>query len=239
MIRAATLSFGQVFDSRFIRVLGISVAVTLALFLLIGVGGGLGITALLGHVQPPQWLARSWGWLDGVVAALGGLGLFGGLLFLFPAVATLVMGALLDDVIDAVEARHYPQAKAPRRLGLAEGGWLGLLCGGRMLLINLALLPVYIVLLITGIGPFILYLLVNGYLLGRDYGQMVALRHLNRADEKQHRAKTRQAHFAIGLLIALIFLVPFVNLLAPLLGAAMATHVFHTSATHVFHSGRS
>jgi uncharacterized protein involved in cysteine biosynthesis len=32
------------------------------------------------------------------------------------------------------------------------------------------------------------------------------------------------------MLTSLLYLVPFVNLLAPLLGAAMATHVFHQNA---------
>jgi CysZ protein len=230
MIRAASLSLAQLFDSRFLRVLGIGAVLTLLLFALLAVAGGWGLTAAFAQLSPgrlPSWLARSWGWMDGLLAALGGLGLFAGLLFLFPAVATLVMGVLLDDVVDAVEERHYPAARAPRPTGKLEGLWLGLASGGRMLLINLALLPVYGLLLFTGVGPFILYLLVNGYLLGRDFVQMIAIRHLGRAGEKAHRAKTFNDQFAVGVLTSLLYLVPFVNLLAPLLGAAMATHVFH------------
>jgi CysZ protein len=230
MFRAATLALGQLFDSRFLRVLGISSGTTLLLFMLLALGGGWGLSALFGGWSAaglPGWLAGAWDWLDGLVAALGGLGLFAGLLFLFPAVATLVMGALLDDVVDAVEERHYPAARAARRLGMAEGAWLGLASGARMLLINLALVPLYLLLLVTGIGPFILYLLVNGYLLGRDYVQMIAIRHLGRAGEKAHRARTQKSQFAMGVLISLLFLVPLANLLAPLLGAAMATHLFH------------
>ncbi len=230
MLRAASLALAQIFDSRFIRVLGIGSALTLVLFIILAVAGGWGVAALLtgfNVASLPGWLQGSWGWIDGVAATLSGLGLFGGLLFLFPAVATLVMGVLLDDIVDAVEARHYPQARAPRQLGLVEGAWLGLASGARMLLVNLALLPVYLLLLVTGIGPFILYLLVNGFLLGRDYVQMVAIRHLGRAGEKAHRAQSRQTQFGVGVLTSLIFLVPVANLLAPLLGAAMATHVFH------------
>lgn len=230
MIRAARLSLAQLFDSRFLRVLGISAALTLLLFGVLAVAGGWGLTAAFALLSPerlPAWLARGWGWIDALVATLGGLGLFAGLLFLFPATATLVMGVLLDDVVDAVEDRHYPAARAPRPTGRLEGLGLGLASGGRMLLINLMLLPVYGLLLFTGIGPFILYLLVNGYLLGRDFAAMVAIRHLGRAGEKADRAKTRNDQFAVGMLTSLLYLVPFANLLAPLLGAAMATHVFH------------
>jgi CysZ protein len=233
MIRAATLSLAQLFDSRLLRVLGISAALTLILFILLAVAAGFGLRfglAQLSVARLPDWLERGWGWIDGLVAALGGVGLFAGLLFLFPATATLVMGVLLDDVVDAVEDRHYPAARAPRPTGKLEGLWLGLASGGRMLLVNLLLLPVYGLLLFTGIGPFLLYLLVNGYLLGRDFVQMIAIRHLGRAGEKAHRTKTRNDQFAVGMLTSLLYLVPFVNLLAPLLGAAMATHVFHQRA---------
>jgi CysZ protein len=231
MFRAATLAFGQLFDSRFLRVLGQSAALTLLLFVVLAVGGGWGVSLGLRKIAVagiPTWFQGAWSWLDGVGAVVSGLGLFGTLLLLFPAVATIVMGAFLDTVVDAVEDRHYRQTKAPRPMGLRQGAWLGLLSGGRMLLLNLLLLPVYTLLFfMSGIGPLLLYLLVNGYLLGRDMIQMVAIRHLGRAGEKTHRGKTRNAQFAVGVLTSLLYLVPIANLLAPLLGAAMATHVFH------------
>jgi CysZ protein len=233
MFRAATLALAQLFDSRFIRVAGLSTMATMLLFVLLAVAAGWGTAALLGSVNVaslPHWLAGGWVWLDGLVATLGGFSFFIGLLFLFPAVATLVMGALLDDVVDAVEDRHYPARKAVRPTGMWRGAWLGLASGARMLLVNLLLLPVYLILLVTGIGPFLLYLLVNGYLLGRDYVQMVSVRHLDKTAERTHRKATRGSQFALGVLVSLLFLVPFVNLLAPLLGAAMATHIFHSTS---------
>jgi CysZ protein len=231
MFRAATLSLSQLFDSRFLRVLGQSAALTLLAFLVLAIGGGWGVSFGMRKIAVagiPQWFRGAWSWLDGVGAVVSGLGLFGLLLLLFPAVATIVMGAFLDTVVDAVEDRHYPHAKAPQQMGVRQGLWLGLLSGGRMLLLNLLLLPVYTILFfLTGIGPFLLYLAVNGYLLGRDMIQMVAIRHLGRAGEKAHRAQTKNTQLALGGLTSLLFLVPVANLLAPLLGAAMATHVFH------------
>jgi CysZ protein len=63
--------------------------------------------------------------------------------------------------------------------------------------------------------------------LGRDLGEMVAARHYQGADMKRWLAATRLRRATLGLGAAWLFLIPFANLLAPLLGAAAATHMFH------------
>jgi CysZ protein len=175
-------------------------------------------------MPPTNWWGNTLRWLADHGAV--GIALIASWL-LFPAVATTVMGILLDDVVDAVEARDYPAHKAPRPMGMAEGASMGLGSGLRFLGINLLLVPVYLVLMFTAIGPFILYLLVNGYLLGRDYVQMVAIRHLEKTGERAFRKSHRVLVFSVGVATSLLFLVPFVNLFAPIVGAAMATHLFH------------
>ena len=99
----------------------------------------------------------------------------------------------------------------------------------RFVAINLLLLPLYVVLLATGIGTAALFLAVNAWLLGRDLGDMVAARHLSPADMPAWRRATAARRFLLGLAAAGLFLVPVANFLAPVLGAAMATHLFHRS----------
>lgn len=82
----------------------------------------------------------------------------------------------------------------------------------------------------TGIGPFILFFAVNALALGRDLGEMVAVRHLEGEALAQWLAATRLRRALLGLLATLFFMIPFANLLAPVLGAAMATHLFHAEA---------
>ena len=41
----------------------------------------------------------------------------------------------------------------------------------------------------------------------------------------------RATRITLGILVALIFLVPFVNFLAPVIGAAMAVHLVHARPT--------
>jgi CysZ protein len=223
MIDAFLKAWAQMPSRPFIKVLLIGSFA--ALLVLLGMWWGL--DHWLGSydgLPPPTWWGKALRWLADHGAA--GLTLLASWL-LFPAVATMVMGLLLDDVVDAVEVRDYPAAKAPRPTGLAEGAGMGLMSGLQFLGVNLLLLPVYLVLVFTAVGPFLLYLLVNGYLLGQDYMQMVAIRHLGKTREKQFRQANKGLVFSVGVATSLLFLVPFVNLFAPIVGAAMATHLFH------------
>ena len=235
MIRALLLSLGQLFDGRFLRVFGIASVLTILLSFLIAIGAGWGLAYGFNLIDAgglPHWLQGAWGWLDRIAAFIGGASLLVGLMFLFPAVATAVMSLFLDDIVDAVEARHYPKARAPRSIGMVQGAWMGIASGVRLMLVNLLLAPLYLILLVTGVGPFVLYLLVNGYLLGRDTLQMVTVRHLESGAERSWRKTHRSEQFMLGVLVSLLFLLPVANLFAPLLGAAMATHLFHADRAH-------
>ena len=104
---------------------------------------------------------------------------------------------------------------------------MGIGSAARTIGVNLALMPVYLALLITGVGTAALFFLVNAWLLGRDLEDMVAARHLNPGALPQWRRHTRVGRFALGAIGTGLFLVPILNLVAPVVGAAMATHAFH------------
>ncbi|MEN2785810.1 EI24 domain-containing protein [Sphingomonas qilianensis] len=222
MIRAFFLSVGQLGDRRILAVFLKSLALTIAL--LAALGGGAWYTL--------TWLAGYWGWGSGAQSIAGVAAVALALIaagILFRGVAVLVIGIFADDVVKAVEAKHYPQALASARdVLLARSVAMGLGSVGRFAIVNLALLPVYIVLLFTGIGPAILFFVVNGWLLGRDLGDMVAARHMDATDLKGWRGTTALSRFALGLIGTGLFVVPIVNLAAPVIVAAMATHWFHS-----------
>jgi CysZ protein len=220
MIRAFLLSLLQLGTGPFLRVFAKSIAVTLLLF------AGFG-TAL-------WWIASrlaSWaiGWRG--EALTGALAVVLTLLVLwlaFRAVAVAVVGVFADEVVEAVEARHYPAALATARApGVARSVEMGVASAGRFIGVNLLLLPAYLLLLATGIGTPALFFAANAWLLGRDMGDMVAVRHLARADLPAWRRGTRAQRFLLGLAGTGMFVVPGLNLVAPVLAAAMATHLFH------------
>lgn len=220
MLRAFLLSLGQLGDPPVLRVLAKSLAVTLAIF------AGLGVLVWWGT----QALAAGWAGTGagGIATALALLITVLALWLLFRAVAVAVVGLFADEVVAAVEVRHYPSALATARpVPFARGLAMGARSAARVVLVNVLLLPVYAVLLATGVGTAAAFFLVNAWLLGRDLGDMVAARHLDRAALPAWRRRTGPQRFLLGLGATGLFVVPFVNLLAPVLGAAMATHLFH------------
>lgn len=145
--------------------------------------------------------------------------------FLFRAVAMLVMGIFSDEVVEIVEAKYYPDANAKaQKVSFARGLKLGLASAGRAIGYNLLASPLYVVLLITGIGLIVALVLVNGLLLGRDLQDMVMARHRH---DNEMTPLPKAKRFALGLIVALLFLVPVANLLAPVVGAAMAVYLVH------------
>jgi len=225
MLRTLALAVAQLSDRRFLRVFFAATGLALVLFGLLFWGANTGLSSI-STTGWPNWLARIWVWLDNALAVLG---LIAALWFLFPAVATGIMALFLDSVVDAVEDRHYPAARAPRAPSLAENAWLGIRSFLRLVGYNLLALPLYIFLLFTAIGPFILFMAINSALLGRDMIEMVTIRHLDAKAREEFRTKNGWLILRVGLVTALLFLVPIVNLFAPLMGAAMATHAFHSA----------
>lgn len=218
MVRALLLSLAQLGDPAIRRVLAKSLGVTLAIFVALGALTWWGLDAALA-----DW--RYHGALAGVAASVATVL---ALWLLFRAVAVLVVGVFADDVVAAVERRHYPAALASARaVPLPRSMRMGLGSAIRFLLVNLVMTPVYLALLVTGVGTAAAFFVVNAWLLGRDLTDMVASRHLGGAAMRDWRTANAGGRFLLGLAGTGLFVVPVINLLAPVLGAAMATHLFH------------
>jgi len=224
MLTAFARALGDLADPAVRRVLVKSLAVTILIFAALAMLLGW----LLTGTNPCGWGPLPYECrIDAGSGALVSLLLgFAGLWFLFPAVAIGVIGVFADEVVEAVERRHYPEA-AGRPVPLGRSLKLSLASVARLLLWNLLAAPFYLILMITAIGPLILFSLVNALVLGRDLGEMVAARHHDGEAMKRWLAATRLRRATLGLGSAWLFLIPFANLLAPLLSAAAATHMFH------------
>jgi CysZ protein len=214
MIRAFLAAFEEIWDPRLRRILVVSVLIAAAVLAMLS--GGL---AVLLHRAASF---EVW-YLDRAAELLGGLAIIGLAWLLFPAVVTLVLGFFLDRALAIVEARRYPGLPPARRLTLYDGlrGALRLAVLG--IALNLVALPVY--LLMPGLNLVVFYAL-NGWLLGREYFELVALRRLEpRAAGLLWRAQ-RPRLVAAGAAIAFLLTLPLVNLAAPLVAALFMLHLF-------------
>jgi CysZ protein len=136
---------------------------------------------------------------------------------------TLIMGFYLERVAAAVEALDYPGRISPRRQPLGEMVAITLRLSLLTLVLNLLALPVY--LLVPGINLF-LFLVLNGYLFGRGYFEVVALRRLDAGEARVVRRRFAGRIFLGGVVIAGLFALPLVNLVAPVIATAFMLHIF-------------
>jgi CysZ protein len=223
MPAALILSLAQLGDSAILRVLLRSLLLTLLLFGL----AAWGIFSFVGDIDSagwPGWLQWLWrGGGSGVAAFLVTMLL---LWLSFTGIATGVTGLWLDEVIAAVEVRYYPRARA-KPVGLRREAGMAMAAGLRVLLWNALFLPVYILLAVTGVGPLLLFLVINAWLLGREYLETVAARHLPAEAAQAWPQQQKLDRWYTGIVTAGLFAVPFINLVAPVIGIAFATHMYH------------
>ena len=222
MVSAFLLSIQQLGDRVVLKVLARSLMLTLAVFVAFAAGLVFGVRALAG-----SWFGLSGGTAD-LAGAAALLIAIVGVWLLFRAVAVAVIGIFADEVVAAVEAKHYPHALATARdVPLSRSISMGLGSASRAILVNLLLLPLYLILLVTGVGTAALFFIANGWLLGRDLSDMVAARHMDDAGMKAARKTARGGRMLLGLGGTGLLIIPGVNFVAPVLGAAMATHLYH------------
>lgn len=216
MLRALLLAFDQLGDPAVRRVLWIGVLGSLAaLVVLVAVIGGV-----LGSVDlvAIPWLDTLIDWLGGAAALILGI-------LFFPAAVGLVTSLLLDRVARAVEARHYPELPPARDQGLAEEIGTAVRFFFVLVLANLiGLVAVYFIPILNVVA----FLAINGYLLGREYWELVAQRRLSRADAAALRRRHGPRVLAAGVVLAMILSIPLVNLLVPIVGTSFMVHIFQS-----------
>jgi len=160
-------------------------------------------------------------WLNWIKDLLGGLAVLLLPLLLFPAVVTVILSFFLEGIAQTVERRHYPELGPARTQGWGEILATSLRFFGLSLGINLvALILVY---WIPGLN-LVFFLLLNGFLLGREYFEIAAFRRL----PPDQASALRHAHggriWLGGAAIALVMGIPLLNLAAPVFATAFMVH---------------
>jgi uncharacterized protein involved in cysteine biosynthesis len=227
MMDAATKALSQMFSPGFRSVLLKSAGLALVLIILVGIAlhrvlvwlataGVDWVESVLGVTAHTPLLILSW-----IFSVAAGLGILVGSIFLMPAVTALVGSLFIDDIALEVERVHYPAepvgAALPTMRAAGEGAKTALLA----ILVYILAVPS---LLIAGLGA-VVFFFATGFLLGREYFDLAAMRHLPRAEAKQLRKSNQRTVLLAGLLIAAFVSIPIINLAAPLFGTALMVHI--------------
>jgi CysZ protein len=213
MIADALDAFAQIFSPPFRRVMWKSIGLTAAILVLIGVAlDRLALSYV--HVGPA--------WLSFIISTAVALGLIVSMIFLAPPTASLVASFYLDDIASIVERSIDPSGPPGRPLPFAPSLMLGLRFAALSLLVNVVVLALTI---FTGVGLAAFFVL-NGYLLGREYFELAAMRHVSAAEARALFDRRWLEAFAAGALVTVLAAVPVLNLLTPLFATAFLTRVY-------------
>ena len=161
-------------------------------------------------------------WLSTLLGIVAGLGLLVGSVFLVAPVSSVVAGFFIDDLAAHVERDLDPLSPPGRPLRIVPALLLSVRFGALQFGVTAVAL---LLLLVPGVNA-VAFLGANAYLLGRQYYEFVALRHLAPADAEALRRRHAGRIFLAGLVMAAVVAVPVLNLLTPLFATAFMVRVF-------------
>ena len=172
-------------------------------------------------------------WFFEIIAdTLGGITVIFMVWLLFPAVASFFVTLFLEDIVDAVENRHYPNDPPAQPVKLSKSMSISLRFTAVTLVLNILALPFYLFTIWFPPIAIGVFYCINGYLFGREYFEILALRRLNSNDIALVRKVNKWKLFSAGVVITFLFTIPVVNLFVPVIGVAALTHIFKSIHRH-------
>lgn len=223
ILNAFFAALGQIGDPKFRSVLLRGVGLTI-LILIAFCAGAIWFINLLSGTEMSLPFVGEVPWLNDVLNYSGILLVLVLPMFLMVPVASAVISVFLEEVAQAVEDKHYPHLAPAPKIPFSDAVRDGLSFLGILLVANILALVLYAI--FTPFAPFIFWAM-NGFLLGREYFTLAAMRRLGREGARQLRARHSATIWAAGTLMAIPLSVPLVNLVIPIIGAATFTHIFH------------
>lgn len=176
-----------------------------------------GVTALSVHFTnfETNWINTAVNWGTGTFAVVVGW-------FILPAFMVIFAGVFQETTIYRVEKVFYPddiRTVAPR---FWPDLWHDIKFTAKALSLNIIILPLYF----FGIG-FVISILLNSYLLGHEFFESAAGYHLGKASAKKLSKENKLVVYGSGFMIALMTLIPILNLLMPIVAIVWMVHVYH------------
>ncbi len=223
ILNAFFAALGQIGDAKFRAVLLRGVGLTIAL-LIAACAAAIWLINRLSSGEISLPFVGAVPWLNDV---LNYSGIFVVLIlpvFLMMPIASAIISMFLEEVAEAVEDKHYPTLPNVPGIPFSEGVRDAISFMGVLIAANILALILYAI--FTPLAPFIFWAM-NGFLLGREYFTLAAMRRIGREGARKLRSKHSTTIWLAGTLMAIPLSVPLVNLVIPIIGAATFTHIYH------------
>ncbi len=215
VLSSAGKAFNGLFDPRSRSIVLKSLGLTILLFF----GLWLGIQALVDTFILPFF--SGWVWVTTLLLWVLGAGVLIAAGFVLAPTTAVFAGLFLDEVAENVETSHYPQDEPGSAMPLGASITLALQFGVLVLLANFfALMLVWL----AGFGV-IIFFIMNGYLIGREYFLFASMRFRPELEAKAMMKKYSLEIFFSGLIIAGFMSIPIMNLFTPVFAASIMVHL--------------
>ncbi|RJP88653.1 MAG: hypothetical protein C4518_10755 [Desulfobacteraceae bacterium] len=187
----------------------------------------LAVAVVLGAAGMITWVTNYFvhikmGWLDmifnGMIASITGIAGW----FMMPALIVLIAGMFQEKAIYRVETVYYPDFVSNEEPKFWPDAWHDIKFTLWALFLNILIIPLNF----FGIG-FILSIILNSYIIGREFFESAAGYHLGKKKAKELSQQNKKVILGGGLVITLMALIPLLNLFTPIVAIVWMVHVFH------------
>ena len=173
-------------------------------------------------------------WLDTGIPFLGNFLMYGATLaaiwgstILFVPTSTIIFSIFQDKIIDQLEAQYYPETNKLLKIKISTMFFAGIKLLGWSILINIIIFPIA---LFWGSSFFWvpINILITGYLISKEYTEALGLRKLTFIEVKELRNNLFWPCWLFGIIGALLFFIPIVNLFAAPFVAILILHTINS-----------
>ena len=173
-------------------------------------------------------------WLDTGIPFLGNFLMYGATLaaiwgstILFVPTSTIIFSIFQDKIIDQLETKYYPETGKQLKIKISTMFFAGVKLLGWSILINIIIFPLA---LFWGSSFFWvpINILITGYLISKEYSEALGLRKLSFIEVKELRNELFWPCWLFGIIGALIFFIPIVNLFAAPFVAILILHTINS-----------
>ena len=221
MISSFLKTFRQINDPKILKALALATLLTLlSIVLAVTLGVALldGILDIFSKTLQ-SWLGKGESWFRGFANFMGGTLILIISYFFLAGIHGAFVGIFIDDILDSIQQKHYPNMAWEEAPTFLTSLSFSLRILGLTIFLNLLASPLLI------LGWFIppigltLQVLLNGYLMGKEYGQLVEFRIPPSAS-----LKPTPKYFRNGIIASCIWIIPILNLVAPILLIGSVLH---------------
>ncbi len=138
----------------------------------------------------------------------------------WPAFISAFVSLFSDSALEKIERDNYPFLPLARSTPLSNQ--IAYACNTlmRSLFYTVLVLPFYFIPALN----LVVYLVLSGLLFGKEYYIAVAIRHMTLHDAESVYKKNKLSIFLTGMVIGAMFLIPIINIFAPILGVSFMAH---------------